>query len=170
MSVVRGFSPSGADWVTATGQGEIYPVERAAIVRCPSPLAGSVAKLTKLGSYISPAASVARLPNAHCIGNEGVIVTADGMLLLSTIQRFAIPVAANAAWNHPPPSSPESVFDGDLAVMTHHGPHNFVHVLTDGLPRIWLVRKAGIEPDAWVVPAHPQPWFSELLDLVGIPV
>src|SRR5215471_17745317 len=169
MFIVRGFSQSAADWVAASGTGEVYTVAPPTLVRCSSPFAGSGTKLSRLNSYVSPAAHVSRLPNARCIGTDGAIVTMDGLLLLSTVQRFAVPIAANRAWDHLEPSGQEYVFDGTLGVMTHHGSQNFCHVLADGLPRIWLVRKSGIEPDAWVVPARPAGWFSELLDLVDIP-
>jgi len=168
-SLVRGFCQCAADWVATTGQGEVRLIVPATHVQCRPLLAGGGSKLDVFSSYIAAGAHVALLPNARCIGNEGAVVTSDGHLLISTIHRFPKPVSASAAWEHRVNPGEELEFDGVLGVMVHHGTCSFAHVLADGLPRIWLVREAVNEPDAWIVPAHLPSWFSELLDMVGIP-
>jgi capsular polysaccharide biosynthesis protein len=64
---------------------------------------------------------------------------------------------------------PVRVVSGIVANVLHHGPRSFAHVLADALPRIWLVREAGIEPDAWLVPDETPEWLSQLLDIARIP-
>jgi hypothetical protein len=168
MHMVRGFAQTAADWVAASGLGKIESVLPAQSVKCPEPLTGGGAKLDVLGNYTTPPASVAILPNACAVGDEGAILTCDGQLLLSTIQRLHIPFAANPVWQQRTTTTEYVRHEGTLGVLTHHGCRNFGHVIADGVPRFWLMRRAGAEPDAWIVPATPPSWLEEILLRLGI--
>jgi capsular polysaccharide biosynthesis protein len=169
MHLIRGFAQTAADWVAATGQGKAQMVAPPGRVICPVPLTGGGAKLDMLSNYTSAPAYIATLPNACTAGDEGAIITSDGQLLLSTIQRLHIPFAANAVWQKLADPGKTTRFNGRLAVLTHHGGRNFGHWLGDGVPRLWLFRQSGLEPDAWVVPADPPLWLHEMLNRLGIP-
>ena len=144
-------------------------VHDASVTICPPPLTGTHApKLAVLSSYVTAAASVAILPNGISIGDEGA-VAADGMLMLSSLFHHTRNIFAHPAWRLPRSEARQITIPGTLAVVTHHGPRNFGHVLADGLPRIWLVRRAGIEPDAWLIADEAPTWLDELLSIAGIP-
>jgi capsular polysaccharide biosynthesis protein len=57
--------------------------------------------------------------------------------------------------------------DGAVAVLTTRGVDNYYHFLTDVLPRLELLRRAGVEPDRYLV-NRDLPFQSELLDTLGI--
>jgi capsular polysaccharide biosynthesis protein len=121
-----------------------------------------------MSRYLAAAAHVYAIKGGYVLGDEGAIATPDRELIISTVSRPSIIAVDHPSWKLPDHAANIVRFDGVAAAITHHGPRSFSHVVADCLPRIWLVRRAGVEPEAWIVPASDESWQNDLLSLAGV--
>lgn len=114
-----------------------------------------------------PPAIVARVPRGRVVGHYAAVVTDDDHLLFDLSPYFGAFVPSQ----HPiflRPRLPEvSTIARSVCVLRTRGEDNYYHFLTDVLPRLELVRRAGIEPTHFVV-NDVAPFQRELLERVGV--
>jgi capsular polysaccharide biosynthesis protein len=110
---------------------------------------------------------VCRIPGGRVIETYGAIVTADDTLLYDLspyydvgratahpiFLRLGLPAVHHVA--------------GSVGVLTTRGIENYYHFLTDVLPRLALLERAGVTPDAFVVSRQTR-FQREMLDHLGI--
>jgi capsular polysaccharide biosynthesis protein len=98
-----------------------------------------------------PATIVARLPGGRAVGPYGAVVTSGDTLLFDLSPYYGAfrpsqhPIFLQ--WRLPPVRD----VAGSVGVLTTRGVDNYYHFLTDVLPRLELLRRAGIEPDRYLV-------------------
>jgi len=68
------------------------------------------------------------------------------------------------AWKQLPPAQH---FAGSVAPLNYFCPHNYYHFLIDTLPRLAILKRMGIEPDAYIVDPY-KPFQSQILTALGI--
>lgn len=114
-----------------------------------------------------PSALVAQLPEGRAVGHYGAAVSADDTLLFDLSPYYGAfrpsqhPIFLS--WRLP---TMENV-PGTVAVLTTRGVDNYYHFVTDVLPRLDLLHRAGIEPDRYLV-NRTTAFQRELLDMLGI--
>jgi capsular polysaccharide biosynthesis protein len=114
-----------------------------------------------------PPAIVAQLPLGRAVGHYGAAVTADDTLLFDLSPYYGAfrpsqhPIFLS--WRLPPVED----VSGTVAVLTTRGVDNYYHFLTDVLPRLDLLHRAGIEPDRYLV-NRTTAFQRELLNTLGI--
>lgn len=168
IAFVRGFVRSMADWVAISDAGRALHLLPSAWVEANVATPHLNAKLLSLSRYLTPPAQVFAIKGGYVLGDEGAVATPDRELILSTISRPSVAAVDHPTWKLRDNGANIAKFDGVAAAVTHHGPRSFSHVVADCLPRIWLVRQAGFEPDAWIVPTPDEGWHDDLLTLAGI--
>jgi capsular polysaccharide biosynthesis protein len=115
-----------------------------------------------------PPAIVARLPGGRALGHYGAVVTAGDVLLFDLSPYYG----AWRATQHPIflnlrlPAVEDLA--GSVGVLTTRGVDNYYHFLTDVLPRSELLRRAGIEPERFLVNRRTA-FQRHLLDALAIP-
>ena len=114
-----------------------------------------------------PPAIAARISGVGRWAPTGAVVTPDDTLLFDLSPYFG----AFHATQHPiflqlrlPPVTD---VEGSLAVLTTRGVDNYHHFLTDVLPRLEVLRLAGMSPTRYLVNRR-TPFQRELLDHLGI--
>ncbi|HZU79694.1 MAG TPA: glycosyltransferase family 61 protein [Acidimicrobiales bacterium] len=116
---------------------------------------------------VIPPAFVARLPRGRVVGSYGAVVTDDDTLLFDLSPYYGAFRAAqhpiSLRWRLPPPED----LDGTVAVLTTRGVDNYYHFLTDVLPRLELLRRAGAGADRYVVERRTR-FQRELLDRLAV--
>jgi capsular polysaccharide biosynthesis protein len=116
------------------------------------------------------ASLVARIPHGRVVGPYGAIVTPDDTLLYDLSPYFG----TFHARQHPiflRARLPE-IRDvaGTVCVLATRGTDNYYHFLTDALPRLELLRRAGIDTSrATFVVNRTTRFQCEILDRLGIP-
>nr|WP_255672837.1 glycosyltransferase family 61 protein [Glycomyces amatae] len=166
-----GWAASAVDWMAATGRGRLHLYEQPVVVDGAIPIvwgeeAGQAPPLYRRSC--APGAVVAELPEGTVIGPGGAVVTSDGCVLADQIAAVDRAPARHRVWRG---SSRAPVhLPGTAAVVAATGGPGgpFGSFLTDTLPRLQLIRDAGIEPDHWIVSGAEQPWHREGLDAAGI--
>jgi capsular polysaccharide biosynthesis protein len=114
-----------------------------------------------------PANVVARIPNGRVVEHYGAVITDDNTLLFDLSPYFGSirgsqhPLYLRARLPHP------HVVPGSLGVLTTRGSDNYYHFLTDVLPRLDLMARAGVSVDRFVV-NRTMPFQSEMLNVLGI--
>ncbi len=117
-----------------------------------------------------PAKIVARIPHGRVVDHYGAVVTPDDTLLYDlspyygTFHASQHPIFLRARL-------PE-IHDvaGPVSVLTTRGSDNYYHFLTDVLPRLELLRRAGVDTERAVFVVNRTTRFqAELLDRLGIP-
>ncbi|HUO48841.1 MAG TPA: glycosyltransferase family 61 protein, partial [Acidimicrobiales bacterium] len=114
-----------------------------------------------------PAQIVAALPGGRAVGHYGAVVTPDDTLLFDLSPYYgAFDPTQHPIFLRPwlPPVHDEA---GSVGVLTTRGVDNYYHFLTDVLPRIELLRRAGHQPDRYLVNRVTR-FQVELLDRLGI--
>jgi capsular polysaccharide biosynthesis protein len=115
-----------------------------------------------------PPAIVAQLPGGRAVGRYGAVVTTGDALLFDLSPYFG----AFRPSQHPIFLSgrlpPIEDIAGTVGVLTTRGVDNYYHFLTDVLPRLELLRQAGVEPEHFLV-NRTSAFQRELLDALGIP-
>jgi capsular polysaccharide biosynthesis protein len=115
-----------------------------------------------------PPAIVAQLPGGRAVGPYGAVVTAGDALLFDLSPYYG----AFRPTQHPIFLSVRlptlEVVAGTVGVLTTRGVDNYYHFLTDVLPRLELLRQAGVEPERFLV-NRTTSFQRELLDALGIP-
>lgn len=163
-NAVQGATASLKTWIESTGIGNLTTVAPGGIVDRAVAGLPMGAKYECLRRIVYPSAVVADLPKA-AIGSDGAIITQDGCLALDTISQLFVAPHIHKIWTD---QANETYIPGRIGVAMCRGNRNFSHVLADLLPRVWQIRRAGPEPEAWITPANPPEWLEDLLDMIGI--
>lgn len=116
----------------------------------------------------SAEAFVAQIQNGQVIGSRGAIMTPERILLTdvsrefgpnqhSLFERIRLPAARR--------------IDGPVAVLATDGPTTYYHWVFDILPRIHLLRRAGVfdQVEHFIVPELTRTYQSSTLKLAGVP-
>jgi capsular polysaccharide biosynthesis protein len=110
---------------------------------------------------------VCRIPGGRVIETYGAIVTADDTLLYDLSPYYDV----GRASAHPvflrlglPPAHRVV---GTVGVLTTRGIENYYHFLTDVLPRLHLLERAGLAPERFVVSRQTR-FQREMLDHLGL--
>jgi capsular polysaccharide biosynthesis protein len=128
-------------------------------------------RFADLRTWTTTAGFVARLPGGRVLGMPPAVITGDGTLLgdLSAtsgttrtsrehpvFRRLRVPGALHC--------------DGEVVALASRSSHNYFPFVVETLPRLWLLERAGIGPDAgtrYWVPAAPG-YQADYLALLGI--
>jgi capsular polysaccharide biosynthesis protein len=114
-----------------------------------------------------PPAIAASIARGRAVGPYGAVVTPNDTLLFDLSPYFG----AFHATQHPIflqlRLPPVSEVQGALAVLTTRGVDNYYHFLIDVLPRLEVLRRAGVRPTRYLV-NRTTPFQRELLDHFGI--
>jgi len=114
-----------------------------------------------------PPAVVARIEGGRAVGDYGAVITPDDTLLFDLSPYYgAFHASQHPIYLHL--RLPQAVdVDGSVGVLTTRGVDNYYHFLTDVLPRLEVLRRAGVEPDNYLV-NRKTPFQREILDQIGI--
>lgn len=110
---------------------------------------------------------VATVRHGRVLAPYAAVMTEDDTLLFDLSPYYGVTTPSQ----HPiflrcrPPALTE--VSGSVGVLTTRGSDNYYHFLTDVLPRLELLRRAGAEPDAYVV-NRAKRFQRELLDHLGL--
>lgn len=110
---------------------------------------------------------VARLSNGRVVDPYAAVITEDDTLLFDLSPYYGVsrptqhPVFLR--WRLPE----ISVIAGSVGVLNTRGSDNYYHFLTDVLPRLELLRRAGVEPERYLV-NRTTSFQRDLLDHLGI--
>ena len=115
---------------------------------------------------IKPAV-VATVRHGRVLDHYAAVITEDDTLLFDLSPYYGV----QRPTQHPVflrRRLPEvSVVSGSVGVLTTRGSENYYHFLTDVLPRLELLRRAGAEPDAFAVNRTAR-FQRDLLDQLGL--
>jgi capsular polysaccharide biosynthesis protein len=110
---------------------------------------------------------VARVSNGRALDHYAAVITEDDTLLFDLSPYYGV----TAPTQHPVFLRwhlPEVVaVPGSVSVLTTRGSENYYHFLTDVLPRLELLRRAGVDSDRYLVDRDAR-FQRDLLDHVGI--
>jgi capsular polysaccharide biosynthesis protein len=110
---------------------------------------------------------VARVRNGRALDHYAAIITEDDTLLFDLSPYYGVlrptqhPVFLR--WQLPEVTP----VPGSVSVLTTRGSENYYHFLTDVLPRIELLRRAGVDSDQYLVNRQTR-FQRDLLDHLGI--
>jgi capsular polysaccharide biosynthesis protein len=110
---------------------------------------------------------VATVRHGRVLAPYAAVMTEDDTLLFDLSPYYGVTTPSQ----HPiflrcrPPALTE--VSGSVGVLTTRGSDNYYHFLTDVLPRLELLRRAGAQPDAYVVDRTTR-FQRELLDHLGL--
>ena len=169
----KGLCPTAAECCRRAG---VYVPLRAAheIVRprLPAVLGGEVHRVFATQQRIlSPATFVARIPGARVFGECGAVITPDDRLLEDVsleITRSGFTHSVFGRFRLPRPRP----LDGVSAVLATAGRMNYFHWMFDVLPRLGLLREAGIALEDvrhFLVGEFGARFQEESLGILGIP-
>ena len=110
---------------------------------------------------------MATVRDGRVLAPYGAVMTEDDTLLfdLSPYYGAATPSQHPVFLRCRPPAVTD--VSGSVGVLTTRGSENYYHFLTDVLPRLELLRRAGAEPDAYVVNRSTR-FQRDLLDHLGL--
>ncbi len=167
----RHTATSAAGYARAHPHGgvEVQEVVAAMDLRRPLP-AGLPADHPRFGTHrralIGPNV-VALIENGRVLDHYAAVITQDDTLLfdLSPYYGAARPSQHPVflRWHLPE----VAIVPGSVGVLTTRGSDNYYHFLTDVLPRLELLRRAGAHPDAYLVNRVTR-FQRDLLDHVGL--
>jgi capsular polysaccharide biosynthesis protein len=167
----RHLARSAADYARAHPAGGVEVVEVAAGQHLERPLpAGLPADHPQFAAHrrehVAPNV-VATVRYGRVLAPYAAVMTEDDTLLFDLSPYYG----ATTPSQHPiflrcrPPALTE--VSGSVGVLTTRGSDNYYHFLTDVLPRIELLRRAGAQPDAYVVNRTTR-FQRDLLDHLGV--
>lgn len=114
-----------------------------------------------------PPVVAARVAGGRAVGPYGAVVTADDTLLYDLSPYYG----TFRPSQHPiflrPQLPPARSLDGSVAVLTTRGVDNYYHFVTDVLPRLEVMDRAGARADRYLVPRRTR-FQQELLDRLGV--
>jgi capsular polysaccharide biosynthesis protein len=123
----------------------------------------------------SAATFLATIPNGRVLGEDGAVIAADDTLLGEVSVDLAVVNAGDAGahgsrcrWRLPPVKQ----LEGDVAVLSVLGGHNYFHWMFQLLPRIKLMRDGGVDLESidWFITNEiHHPFQRETLAALGIP-
>ena len=167
----RHVARSAADYARAHPGGGVEVVEVAAALDLHRPLpAGLPADNPQFTAHrrahIAPNV-VATVRRGRVLAPYAAVMTEDDTLLfdLSPYYGVARPSQHPVFLRCRPPALTE--VPGSVGVLTTRGSDNYYHFLTDVLPRLELLRRAGAEPDAYLVNRSTR-FQRDLLDHLGL--
>jgi capsular polysaccharide biosynthesis protein len=167
----EGVAASALDWMAATGHGRLHLYEQPVMIERARPVvlgahSGRLAGWQR--RHCAPAAVVAELPDAAVIGPSGAVITSDGCVLADQIASPDRAVAGHRVWRGSSGAA-QVRLGGTVAVVAAGGPGDGPrHLIADTLPRIQLVRDAGLEPDHWIVTGSSELWERQAFETVDI--
>jgi capsular polysaccharide biosynthesis protein len=110
---------------------------------------------------------VARVRNGRALNHYAAVITEDDTLLFDLSPYYGVTTPTQ----HPvflhwrlPEVTP---VHGSVSVLTTRGSENYYHFLTDVLPRIEVLRRAGVDSDQYLVNRQTR-FQRDLLDQLGI--
>ncbi len=110
---------------------------------------------------------VARVRNGRALDHYAAVITEDDTLLFDLSPYYGVSVPTQ----HPVflrRRLPEvTSVSGSVSVLTTRGSENYYHFLTDVLPRLELLRRAGVDSDQFLVNRQTR-FQRDLLDQLGI--
>lgn len=161
---------TAAQWVSAIGHGHVHTVADPVLVSRPHlPDCNDPTSVQKVQRFVAPAAQVAELPSAQVWSPDGIVITSDGCVVEDLTRAWGMAFEDHPIWEAEP--VPAHHVTGTAATVAARGAAtNFSHFLADTLPRIQLIRDAGIDIGTWIVSSLDQPWQREGLALAGIPI
>jgi capsular polysaccharide biosynthesis protein len=167
----RHVASSAADYARTHPDGGVEVVEVATALNLDRPLPAGLPvdhpqfaahRHTHVGPNV-----VATITNGRVLAPYAAVMTEDDTLLFDLSPYYG----AVTPSQHPVflRCRPPAVTDvpGSVAVLTTRGSDNYYHFLTDVLPRLELLRRAGVEPDAYVVNRSTR-FQRDLLDHLGL--
>jgi capsular polysaccharide biosynthesis protein len=164
-------APSTADYARTHPDGGVEVVEVVAALNLQRPLpAGLPAHHSQFTAHrqahFAPNV-VATVRHGRVLAPYGAVMTEDDTLLFDLSPYYG----AVTPSQHPvflrcrPPEAVEVA--GSVGVLMTRGSGNYYHFLFDVLPRLALMRQAGVEPEAYVVNRSTR-FQRELLDHLGL--
>ena len=163
----RHVARSAADYARTHGGVEVVEVAAALDLHRPLP-AGLPALHPGFGAdhHIAPNV-VASIRRGRVLAPYGAVMAEDDTLLFDLSPYYG----AVTPSQHPVflRCRPPAVTDvpGSVGVLTTRGSENYYHFLTDVLPRLELLGRAGVEPDAYLVNRSTR-FQRDLLDQLGL--
>jgi capsular polysaccharide biosynthesis protein len=165
----RHVARSAADYARTHPDGGVEVAEVAAALDLDRPLpAGLPAHHPQFEAHHHIAPNVvATVRNGRVLAPYGAVITEDDTLLfdLSPYYGVATPSQHPVFLRCRPPAVADVA--GSVGVLTTRGSENYYHFLTDVLPRLELMRRAGVEPDAYLVNRSTR-FQRDLLDHLGL--
>jgi len=170
-SAVRHTADSAADYARAHPDGGVAVTEVAAAVDLDRPVPAGLPPdhpqfAAHRRAHIDPNV-VARIRHGRVLDHYAAVITEDDTLLFDLSPYYGV----HRASQHPvflrvrPPEVRNVA--GSVAVLNTRGTDNYYHWLTDVLPRLELLRRAGAEPDAYLVNRRTR-FQCDMLDHLGI--
>jgi capsular polysaccharide biosynthesis protein len=163
----RDAARSAADYASAHDGVEVTEVAAALDLHRPLP-AGLPAHHPQFEVHHHIAANVvATIRRGRVLTPYGAVMTGDDTLLFDLSPYYGVVTPSQ----HPvflrcrPPAITDVA--GSVGVLTTRGSENYYHFLTDVLPRLELMRRAGVQPDAYVVNRSTR-FQRDLLDHLGL--
>ena len=167
----RHVARSAADYARAHPEGGVEVVQVAAGQHLERPLpaglpAGHPQFAAHRREHVAPNV-VATVRHGRVLAPFAAVMTEDETLLFDLSPYYG----ATTPSQHPiflrcrPPALTE--VSGSVGVLTTRGSDNYYHFLTDVLPRLELLRRAGAQPEAYVVNRTTR-FQRDLLDHLGV--
>lgn len=114
-------------------------------------------------------AFAAEIPDGRVLGLACSAIAPDASVLVDVSPHWGVPPAEHRALSSGALALPPRRLGGTSALIGAIGHRNFYHWIYDVLPRIGLLREAGLpEPDRWIVAEPAIPVALELLARAGI--
>jgi capsular polysaccharide biosynthesis protein len=167
----RHSADSASDYARAHPDGGVEVTEVVAALDFDRPLPSGLPPAhpqfaTHRHAHIGPNA-VARVRRGRVLDHYAAIITEDDTLLFDLSPYYGVVRPAQhpvfLRWRLPE----VIIVPGSVGVLTTRGSENYYHFLTDVLPRLELLRRAGEEPDAYLVNRVTR-FQRDLLDHLGL--
>ncbi|MEY3021780.1 MAG: hypothetical protein RIS86_978, partial [Planctomycetota bacterium] len=115
-------------------------------------------------------AFAAEIPEGRVLGLACSAIAPDASVLVDVSPHWGVPPDQHRALSSSIVAAPPTRLRGTSALVGAIGHRNFYHWMYDVLPRIGLLREAGLpEPDRWIVAEPAIPVALEMLGRAGIP-
>lgn len=166
-----GRAPTPAAWIAAGGAGEVLLSFPAEIVRRPALRAGNGSNLpwpAGTQRFLAPEGYVALLPDATLSAPDAIPVSREGIAFLDHARAWGRSVEDHPCWQDSP-RQPKLLPGLTGSIAARGAATNFSHFLADSLPRLQLIRDAGVEPDRWLVSSTSSEWQADWLARCGLP-
>jgi len=130
-------------------------------------VAGYYGALYSVTRYETPSTFVCELPDALVVGEQGVVVSADGEVLVQSSLYGGARGARVALTLNGDAIRAATTLPGRYVSLVSYDAHNYAHWLLDCLPRLTILPA---DDGSWsvLVPAEPRSFHLESLRLLGI--
>ena len=110
------------------------------------------------------------IPNGRVLSRACSAVAPRGIVLADVSPHAGVPLRHHRALTSALAARAPTRLRGRSALIGAVGHRNFYHWMFDAIPRVALLRDAGVETvDRWIVPATDLEVARELLELAGVP-